>query len=69
MVSLNTTSAVLEKIISDRASDHDFIPKKLWIGKCIQMVHAANVSKSSSIFKYDLLHVIISFYMYKRCFY
>ncbi|CAF3476774.1 unnamed protein product [Rotaria socialis] len=46
MASLNTTSVTLEKTISDKASDHDFIPKKVWIGKCMQMVHAANVAKN-----------------------
>ncbi|CAF0874114.1 unnamed protein product [Rotaria sordida] len=46
MTTLNSTSAILDKIISDKAADHDFIPKKLWIGKCVQMVHAANVSKN-----------------------
>ncbi|CAF0936921.1 unnamed protein product [Rotaria sordida] len=45
MTTLNSTSAILDKIISDKAADHDFIPKKLWIGKCVQIVHAANVSK------------------------
>jgi hypothetical protein len=41
---------MLDKIISDKAPDHDFIPKKLWIGKCTQMIHAANVSKSLILF-------------------
>jgi hypothetical protein len=50
MTALNTPSAMLDKIISDKAPDHDLIPKKLWIGKCSQMIHAANVSKSSLIF-------------------
>lgn len=47
MTTLNTTSVMLDKIISDKAPDRDFIPKKLWIGKCAQMIHAANISKSS----------------------
>lgn len=50
MTTLNTTSVMLDKIISDKAPDHDFIPKKLWIAKCAQMIHAANVSKSSLSF-------------------
>jgi hypothetical protein len=50
MASLNTTSAVLDKIISDKAPDHDLIPKKRWVAKCSQMIHAANVSKSLFLF-------------------
>ncbi|UJR24993.1 hypothetical protein I4U23_006354 [Adineta vaga] len=46
MATMNMTSAILEKIISDSAPDHDFIPKKLWISKCTQMIHAANVSRN-----------------------
>ncbi|CAF1032650.1 unnamed protein product [Adineta ricciae] len=46
LAAMNTTGAILEKIISDKAPDHDFIPKKLWIAKCTQMIHAANVSKN-----------------------
>ena len=46
MTTLNTTGVILDKIISDKAPDHDLIAKKLWIGKCAQMIHAANVSKS-----------------------
>jgi hypothetical protein len=45
MTTLNTT-AMLDKIISDKAADRDLIAKKTWIGKCAQMIHAANVSKS-----------------------
>jgi len=50
LTTLNTTSGILDKIISDKAPDHDLIPKKLWIGKCAQMIHAANVSKSWILF-------------------
>lgn len=46
MTSLNTTTSMLDKIISDKAPDHDFVPKKTWVAKCIQMIHAANVAKS-----------------------
>jgi hypothetical protein len=52
MTSLNTTSAMLDKIISDKAPDHDLIPRKVWIAKCAQMIHAANVSKSNCLLKY-----------------
>jgi hypothetical protein len=45
MTTLNT-SAMLDKIISDKAADRDLIPNKLWIGKCAHMIHAANVSRS-----------------------
>ncbi|CAF1326895.1 unnamed protein product [Adineta steineri] len=45
MATLNTSS-VLEKIICDKAPDHDFIPNKLWVAKLTQMIHAANVSKN-----------------------
>jgi hypothetical protein len=45
MTTLKTT-AMLDKIISNKAADRDLIPNKLWIGKCAQMIHAANVSKS-----------------------
>ncbi len=37
---------MLDKIISDKAADRDLIPRKVWIGKCAQMIHAANVSKN-----------------------
>lgn len=60
MTALNTTSAMLDKIISDKASDHDFIPKKTWVAKCIQMVHAANVSKS-------FFFLTESYFMKVRC--
>lgn len=63
MVSFNTTSAILEKIISDKAPDHDLIPKKLWVAKCVQMIHAANVSKSSS-FDFSVLPSRIDRYFY-----
>jgi hypothetical protein len=46
----NSTGITLDKIISDTAPDHDFIPKKLWVGKCAQMIYAANVSKSLFLF-------------------
>ncbi|CAF3850522.1 unnamed protein product [Rotaria sp. Silwood1] len=46
MTTLNTTSAMLDKIIIDKAADQDFMPKRLWVAKCVQMVHAANVAKN-----------------------
>jgi len=62
MTQLNTTSVMLDKIISDKASDHDLIAKKLWIAKCAQMIHAANVSKSLFFFdKNDLIFFCIKY--------
>ena len=49
MAAFNSTTAVLERIISDKAPENDLIPKKLWVNKCVQMIHAANVSQSSSL--------------------
>lgn len=53
---MNTAGIILEKIISDKAPDHDFIPKKLWIAKCAQMIYAASVSKSSSHLLFSSTH-------------
>jgi hypothetical protein len=54
----NSTGITLDKIISDTAPDHDFIPKKLWVGKCAQMIYAANVSKSL-LFFFELIEYIV----------
>ena len=67
LTTFNTTNITLEKVISDKASDHDFIPTKDWIGKCVQMIHAANVAKClfsffrcillTFIFRYDSMWI------------